>query len=524
VPRADRPAVAIVGSGIAGAAIAYLLTARGHRVEIFERGPAYPYPHVPQFEDRFFHRYDNPAYRLPSDLQGLTVSGTYGGDVDHERHMVIGGTATHWAGITLRMMPEDFRTKTLYGFGDDWPIGYDDLEPYYGRAEALLGVSGTDADNPFAPRRSRPFPLPPFELGYEDRILAARLRAAGIVLHTTPQAATRAAYGDRPGCQNFGACDVCPIGVRYSPNYHLACAVATGRCVIHRETSVRRIVAGPTGGRAASLVYRPNGAAADREFRAPAIVLAGGAIENARLLLLSDRDRHPDGVPLTDVVGRRLTFHHLWSGSLRYAERMMPGRLGRWTGQSHQFLRPPTRGRHGAVKVEFSANIVPWSEDAAAGARSGAEVLERFAPLTMLRNVTLHSETAPEPGRTVTLSSARDRFGDPYAHVHYNLSQFDTATYAYGQGLFDRFAKATGAVDAQLRGIETVYSGGHHMGTCRMGRDAGDGAVDSFGAVHGCPNLFVVGASIFVGPAAVNPTLTIVALAIRTADYLARTL
>jgi len=344
------------------------------------------------------------------------------------------------------------------------------------------------------------------------------------VVHTTPQAATRAAYGDRPGCQNFGACDVCPIGVRYSPNYHLARAVATGRCVIHRESSVRRIVADRTGRHAVSLVYRPNGAGADREYRAPAIVVAGGAIENARLLLLSSRDRHSDGVPLGDVVGRRLTFHHLWSGRLRFTERVMPGRLGRWTGQSCQFLKPPTRGRHGAVKVEFSANIVPWSEDAAGGARSGAEVLERFAPLTMWRDVTLHSEAAPEPRRAVTLSAARDRFGDPYAHVHYDLSQFDEATYAYGQGLFDRFAKATGAADAQLRGIETFYSGGHHMGTCRMGRDAADSAVDSFGALHGCPNLFVVGASMFVGPSAINPTLTIAALAIRTADFLARAL
>jgi choline dehydrogenase-like flavoprotein len=513
--------VTIVGSGITGAAIAYLLTARGHRVEMFERGPAYPYPHTVQFQDRFLHRYENPAYGLPADLQGLTLSGMYRGNVNGERHMVIGGTATRWAGLALRMIPEDFQTKTRYGLGDDWPIRYGDLEPYYCRAEALLGVSGTDADNPFAPRRSRPFPLPPFELSYEDRILGARLAAAGIVLHTTPQAATRVRYGDRSGCMNFGACDVCPIGARYSPNYHLARAVATGRCTIHRETTVRRIIADRTGHHAVSLIYRANEGGGDREHRAPVIVLAGGAIEAARLLLLSSRDRHQDGVPLGAVVGRRLTFHHLWNGRLRYATRMLPGRLGRWTGQSHQFLRPPARGRYGAVKVEFSANIVPWSGAAATGAPTGTEVLDRFIPMTMDRVVTLHCEAAPEGRRAVTLSAARDRFGDPYAHIYYDLGNFDEATYKYGQGLFDRFASATGARDGELRGIETVYSGGHHMGTCRMGRDPRDSAVDSFGALHGCPNLFVVGGSMFVGPAAVNPTLTIVALAIRTADYLA---
>jgi choline dehydrogenase-like flavoprotein len=522
VRQADPAPVAIVGSGIAGALVAYELTLRGHHVDIFERGPAYPYPHTPQFQDRFVHRYDNPAYRLPGDLQGLTTSGTYRGDIDAERHMVVGGTATHWAGIALRMVPEDFRTKSLYGFGDDWPVGYDNLEPYYSRAEALIGVSGTDTDNPCAPPRSRPFPLPPFELSYEDRRLARRLSAAGIVLHTTPQAATRLPYEERPGCQNFGACDVCPIGARYSPSYHLARSVATGRCTLHRDTSVRRIITGQAGRLAAGVIYRSNAGGPDREHRAPVVILAGGAIENARLLLLSSRDRHPDGVPVGDVVGRRLTFHHLWNGTLRYAERMMPGRLGRWTGQSHQFLRPGTRGTHGAVKVEFSANIVPWSADDASDARDGDEILQRYAPLTMERIVTMHTETAPEPRRAVTLSSHRDRFGDPYAHVHYELTAFDEATYVYAGGLLKRFAAATGAVEARMDGIETVYSGGHHMGTCRMGDNAWDSVVDSLGALHGCPNVFVLGGSMFVGPAAVNPTLTIAALALRTADYLSR--
>ena len=120
-------------------------------------------------------------------------------DLNSERVMVVGGTATVWQAVTLRMLPQDFKTRTWYGYGEDWPLVYDDLEPYYCKAEALLGVSGTDADNPFAPRRSSPYPLPAFELSYDDAIFADRLRQHGIVLHTTPQARTRAAYGGRPG-------------------------------------------------------------------------------------------------------------------------------------------------------------------------------------------------------------------------------------------------------------------------------------------------------------------------------------
>ncbi len=514
--------VAIVGSGVVGTAIACVLARRGYRVDIFEKGPPYPYPHAPQFQDRFLHGYDNPAYRPAPGIQGLSLTGDYHRDLDSERYSVAGGSATHWGAIALRMRPPDFRTRSAYRYGDDWPIAYDELEPYYCRAEAFLGVSGTDADNPFAPRRSRPYPLPPFELSYGDRILGARLAERGITLHTTPQAATRRAYRDRPGCQNFGACDVCPIGARYSPNYDLARAIATGRCTLHTATAVRRVVV--DRGRARALVVRAVDGTADREHAAGVIIVAGGAIENARLLLLSSRERAPDGVPLGETVGRYLTFHHLWTARLRYAEALYPGDVGRFTGQSHQFIDPPGRGRHGAVKLEFSSNIVPPPERSLDEAATGAELVEILRPARSQRMLTVHAESVPDAHRSVTLSEARDRFGDPYAHVHYALTDFDRRTYAFGRSLVGRVAAATRAEGEEFEPLESVYSGCHHMGTCRMGRGPRDSAVDSFGAVHGVRDLFVTGGSAFVSPGAVNPTLTMVALALRTADYVAERL
>jgi len=515
----SQPRVAIVGSGIVGTTVAFLLAARGRRVDVFEKGPEYPYPHAPQFQDRILHGYDNPAYDAPADLRGLTLSGGYHRDLNGERHMIVGGSATHWGAITPRLRPNDFRTRARYGFGEDWPFGYDELEPYYSRAEALLGVSGTDADNPFAPRRSRPYPLPPFALSYGDRLLAARLAARGIVLHATPQAATRGAYGDRAACENYGTCDVCPIGARYAPNYHLLRAVATGACALHPRTSVRRILV-DRAGRARAIVVRPNDGGAEVEHAAGVIVVAGGTIENARLLLLSARAGAADGVPLSDHVGRHLTFHHLWTGRLRYDEELFPGEIGRFTGQSDQFLDPPGRGRHGGVKIEFSSNIVPPPARPLDRAATGDEILERLGPARAQRMLTLHSEAAPAPESAVTLSQVGDRFGDPYAHVDYELSEFDRETYRFGRGLFDRVAAATGAAGAELEPIESVYSGAHHMGTCRMGPGPRDSVVDAQGAVHGVPNLLVLGGSAFAGPGAVNPTLTMVALAIRAVDYI----
>jgi choline dehydrogenase-like flavoprotein len=121
----------------------------------------------------------------------------------------------------------------------------------------------------------------------------------------------------------------------------------------------------------------------------------------------------------------------------------------------------------------------------------------------------------------VGLSDARDRFGDPFAHVHYKANEFDEETYLFARKIFKQFAAASGAVEAQLDGAERYHSGFHHMGGCRMGTSQRDSVVDPFGQVHGTRGLFVAGGSTFVSSGAVNPTLTMVALAIRTSEYLA---
>ncbi len=511
--------VAIVGSGIVGTTIAYLLASKGYYVEIFEKGPEYPYPHTTQFLEQKTFLYDNPVYRLSQDLQDLALSGDYGHNLNHERHMVVGGTATHWDAVTLRMTPHDFKTRSLYGYGDDWPITYDDLEPYYCGAEAFLGVSGTDTDNPFAPQRSRPYPLPPFELSYDDLALAERLRKHGIVLHTTPQARTRAPYEKRLACQNIGACEVCPIGVRYSPNYHLIQAVETGLCKVHKNTSVRRIVLDRSG-RARALVYQPNDGATEMEHAANVIIVAAGAIESARLLLLSSSNRHPDGIRVGEHVGRHLMFHHAWPGRLHFKESLLPGSIGPHTGQTHQFLDPPGRAHHGGVKVELSSDEAYVPDLPMEELRSGSEIVAALKPMRHWRVIWLQAETIPSKEKYVTLSEKRDRLGDPFAHVHYESADFHHESYRFARQILDRFVTATGADDAVLRDADKYTSAAHHMGTCRMGSDIRNSVVDQHCKIHESPNLFVVGGSNFVSPSAVTPTLTMVALAIRTADYL----
>lgn len=519
----SESAVAIVGSGIVGTAIAHALAERGRDVVVFEKGPEFPYPHAEQFRDQVLYLYhDNPRFTLAKDLKHVTLSGDYAKhriDIAGEMGMVVGGSATHWGGVSLRMHPSDFATRTKYGHGEDWPFGYDELEPYYCRAESLIGVSGTDDDNPFAPPRSRPFPLPPFELAYDDRILAERLKKDGVVIHTTPQARARAPYDGRPGCMNFGVCATCPIGARYSPNHHLARAIATGRCRLRPNVSVRRIVVEPNG-RARALVVRENGSRADEEHAADVIILAAGAIESARLLLLSRDERRPNGLGNeSGQVGRNLVFHHYYNTILRYREALYPGRLGPQTGQSQQFIDPPGRGRRGGIKIDFHswpAIANPWERT------SGQEILRDMEDMKRSRILGLHAESVPSSSKYVCLSEEPDRNGDPFAHLHYDCSEFDYETYRYGRELFDRFVKATGAASAEFELDPTHFSSGaHHMGTCRMGTDPRRSVVDPNGAVHGVQNLIVAGGSTFPGGSgAVHPTLTMTALALRAADYI----
>jgi glucose dehydrogenase len=514
------PTVAIVGSGIVGAAIAHTLSRRGYRVDLFEKGPEYPYPHAKQFSERIQFMYENPIYEASKDIDAVTISGDYVWHADRERHLVVGGSGTQWSAITLRMRPDDFRTRSRYGYGEDWPLTYEDLEPYYCKAEAHLGVSGTDADNPFAPRRSRAFPLPPFELSYHDRLLAETLRARGIHLHTTPQARTRLPYQERAGCQNFGVCKFCPIGARYSPAYHLLDAVKTGRCELHHDVSVRRLVMDKSG-RGRAVVYQRHDGSKEREHPADVIVVAAGTLESIRLLLLSTDGSGPEIGSARDHVGRHFTFHHLWAGGCHYRSPVYPNRFGGFAAQSHQFLDHPSRGKRGALKIEVGSQT-PFHQGRVTKWGSRADIMAQLRPRLHWRRIVLTAESQTSPEKYVELSEKQDRFGDPFAHIHYAPSGFDHENLRFAAEVFDLLAEASGS-DEKIFGQDAslLYSGGHHMGGCRMGRDIRDSVVDQYGRLHGSSNVFMTGGSTFVGTSgAINPTLTMVALALRTAEFI----
>jgi glucose dehydrogenase len=519
--------VAIVGAGIVGITLAHQLVAAGYTVDLFENGPETSYPHTPQYEAEvlYANQFSPPIEvfppKLPADVKAMSQVGDYSQNIDDERIMCVGGQATRWFGITPRLQPENFQSKTLYGYGDDWPISYDVLEPYYCSAEAYLGISGSNDDNPFAPPRSKPYPLPPFELSYQDRVLAEKLKSVGLLVHTTPQARARHDYDGRPGCQNFGVCETCPIGARYSPNHHLAIALQTGRLNLHSNCLVRRIIL--ENGRARGIIYHPDHGFAEVEHAADVVILAAGGLETARLLLLSkSAGIHRDGIGnASGQVGRNLGFHHVWWGSMTFKDPMMPGRAGPPTMLSHQFTKPPGPRNYGGMSVEmFDGYFQGFIDQVAKQARqNGDEVVEALRPTLYSRMLTLNAETRPGPDKYLELSDQQDRFGDPFIHLVYRLDDFDRETYAKAQSISQRFSQALHAESVEIAPINQFWTAHHHLGACRMGNSLNDSVVDSYGAVHETEGLYVSGGSTFVTVTPLQPTLTMVAMAMRTAEH-----
>lgn len=511
--------VAIIGSGIAGTTIAYLLAQQGIDVHVFEKGPDYAYPQSEQFVEEILNQYDNPAHDLDRKYRQIVQDGDIPFLVDNERYFRVGGMATRWGAITLRMHPVDLAIRTHYGRGEDWPTTYDELEPYYGRAETLLGVSGNTDDNPFAPPRSQPLPLPPFELSYMERVLGEKLRDHNILLHTTPQARTRTLYETRPGCQNYGVCRTCPLGARYSPGYHMQLAQQTGFCTLQTNVSVRRINVDQAGV-ARSILVHNNQTGEEWEHNARVFILAPGTIETVRLLMLSANDQFRDGLGNSGgQLGKRLGFHQIRYALLRYPEPVFPGRAGPHTAESHQFIDHEDRGSYGGVKIEFTESE-PRS-GIADPTFAEMDTLQEAADFFLhTRWMWFHAESDMTDEKYVTLSDTRDPFGDRIPHIHHQSSAFDAETYAFSQRLFQKLNEATGTVSSFLQPYEGWTSWSHHLGTCRMGTSPDNSVVDPYCQVHGVRNLFTAGSSSFVETSPINPTLTIVALAIRTADYI----
>lgn len=507
----DDSVVVIIGTGAGGGTLANELAQKGIKVVALEAGGR----HLPQD----YQNDEWASFGQISWLDSRTTSGDWRVAKDFAGLpswivKAVGGSTVHWAGASLRFQEHEFKTKTVYGdvLGAnllDWPIGLSELEPYYDLAEKKLGVTRTNGI-PALPGNNnyKVFEAGAKKVGYKD-------------IHTGRMAINSEPRDGRPACQQTGFCfQGCKFGAKWSTAYtEIPNGEATGHLEVREHAHVLRIEHDKNG-RVNGVLY------ADKDGnqhlqKARIVSVAGNSIESPRLLLNSASSMFPEGLANSSgQVGRNYMRHMTASV---YAAFDRPVRMWRGTTMAgivtDESKHDPSRGFVGGFEFETLSLGIPFM---AAFLNPGAWGREFTSALDSYENMAgmwLVGEDMPQETNRVTLNhDVKDQYGLPSPNVHFDDHPNDTAMRAYAWKKGAEIYEAAGAT----RTYPTPpYPSTHNLGTNRMSAKASDGVVNKWGQSHDIANLFVSDGSQFTTGAAENPTLTIVALAIRQADYIA---
>ncbi|QJP17255.1 GMC family oxidoreductase [Starkeya sp. ORNL1] len=529
--------VIIVGSGIAGALLAAKLAEAGVKVAILEAGatvdranavdaywkavikvPECPYPAVPQamhpVSDNldFWYRQSGPDKFASTYLK------------------VVGGTTWHWLGTCLRLVPNDFRLKTAYGQAVDWPVSYDELEPFYGQAETEIGVSG-DSGEALGSPRSTPYPMPVIQPTYLDKAFGDVLKSTTYEVRATPQGRNSVERDERMACCGNASCiPVCPVQAKYDATVHLGRAVAAGAALHEKTTAVALDVAAD---RTIAAVRFKRWDGSEGLATGKVFVIAAHAIEGPRLLLASRNETLPNGVAnSSDQVGRNLMDHPTQLSWALAPAPLYPYRGPLSTSGIENVRDGNFRRERGAFRIEIGNDGWSWptgapistaSELAKQGLRGKA--LDAALRDQASRHIRLASlvEQLPEPDNRVTLDAdERDMYGVPLPHITYRLDDYVKAGFAASVAAHDDIFARLGAT--QIKHSPDAQGAGHIIGTARMGDDPKSSVVDKDLRSHDHRNLFVLGSAVFPTSATANPTLTIAALSLRAVATVKATL
>jgi choline dehydrogenase-like flavoprotein len=518
-PRVD---VCVVGAGPAGALVANRLADRGHEVVVLEAGPRFDRTDRRERMERSIRPAHGPhsVWDMGGERDAFAASGERFYPLNVARVKGVGGSTLHWQGMVMRLHESDFERRARDGVGADWPIDYADLRPYYAEAERALGVAG-DADNPFAPPRDEPFPMPAFPPSHSDSLFAEACEEAGIAIHSVPNARNSRPHDGRSECVGYGTCQpVCPSGAKYSADYTVEAAESKGVRVLD-SVPVQRLETTDGGERVGAAVYAtPDGEQHRQEARQ--FVLAAGGVETPRLLLLSKAAEHSDGLANSSGAVGRYFMEHLFAGTGGRADRpTRQNHVGFNTSESHQFYDNDFEGVD-PIKLEFLNYAGPSPVEMALTADEwGDDLLGslREAYGTHLAMGGLVGQL-PRPENRIALDpTTTDDHGNPVSDIKWSLDDRTRRTLAKANDLQARVFDHLDASVEWVVGPENTGPAYHHMGTTRMGKDPDESVVDPRLRTHDVANLTVASSSVFVTSGAMNPTLTIAALALKAADH-----
>lgn len=527
---------AIIGSGAAGGIIAKELSTAGFDVVVFEQGP------YRKTED-FGH----------DELEVIVQENLMGGGSGKNRQtfrqfedevavepasipawyaQTVGGASVHFTANFWRFRELDFKERSLLGpisgttFAD-WPISYEELEPYYTKVDWEIGVSG--APGPFDSFRSKPFPMPPMPIKSSGVLMERGAAKLGWHAQPEPLAINSQPFNGRPPCMNCGYCMFfgCEIGAKSSTlATMIPLAEASGHCEIRAESAVFRIDTDDKGHASEVLYFDQDGN--EQAQRARAVVVCGNGAETPRLLLMSETDRFPDGLANSSgFVGRNLMFN-AHSGAYAVFDQPLNDYKGvQVTRIVHDFYETDeARGFYGGGGIDARPL---WSATPILHAlhgmppdtpKWGAAYKEELAHNFTRQMVLIASTTSLALDRNnITLDpDTKDYWGRPSLRMTYFDHEDDLATVSFLRDRCVELADAAGASKSWLHPVAPATNSAHLLGTCRMGDDPATSVVDRDHRSHDVPNLFICDGSSFVTSGRGQPTMTIMALAFRAAD------
>lgn len=517
----------VVGSGIIGSIVARRLAEAGASVLILEAGPRVtrgeivvrfrnsprrsdwmsPYPPAPWAP--------HPIYR-PVPNNHIVQAGPYPYAAEYIRQ--VGGTTWHWAAHAWRNVPNDFKIKSLYGVGVDWPFGYDDLEPFYQEAEEIMGVSG--APNTGSPRK-KPFPMEPVAEPYAMRRIRERLAPEYRVVTNTTARNSRT-YDGRPACCGNNSCQpICPIDAQYHGGLAAQSAVTAGVALL-ADANVYKLEHDPKGRISAALYYDPD--KGSHRVTAKTFIVAANGIESPRLLLLSTSDKFPKGLAnSTDMVGRHLMDHPSTSLTFDADEDMWLGR-GPQSPSSIGLMRDGAfRAEHAPYRLDFTniSRVDGATRALLAAGVYGDEFARRLRHSAARElNVKNVLEVLPDPDHRITLSDRKDAMGIPKPEAHYSIDDYTRKGHERSKRDFARIAELLGGTNLRPSKEGDFANNQHICGTLSMGVDPKISVCDQWARAHDHENLYFAGTGVLPTCGTCNSTENGVAVALRTVRHI----
>ena len=548
--------VCIIGSGAAGGTAAKILTEGGLNVVMLEAGP----PVVParDYKEHMWpydlaHRGEgvggkhrdgvesvNDEFLAPNgfwNIEGEPYTTAPGSTFYWFRSRIVGGRTNHWGRIALRFAPVDFKARSHDGMGDDWPISYEDIAPYYDKVESYIGVFGSKENIPSAPDGVF---LPPPKPRCTEIFIKRACDKIGVTCIPSRLAIITQDHNGRPACHYCGQCGrgCIPASNFSSSQVMIPPAQKTGRLTLITEAMARELIVGKSG-KVEAVSYIDKKTRTEQQVRARAVVLGASACESARLLLNSRSPLFPDGLANgSGVVGRYLT-DSVGSNGAGYFPQLekIPPHNHDGVGGMHLYMpwwkydrkNEFLRGYH----IEFGGGrympSVGEFDDVCEQFEGYGTALKKKCRDSYGTVIGFAGRGEMIPNRDCYCEIDRnqvDEWGIPVLRFHWQWGDNELAMAQDMQNTFRQIVEAAGGTYLESRLPESKISNGgeiiHELGVVRMGDDKNKSALNGYCQAHEVKNLFVTDGASFVSNADKNPTLTIMALSWRASEYLLR--